>query len=233
MEKAPPLSLSLTSLPSLDKATCAALLRHLKTDHGLQHDPAQCFSWLIQNEQTHDWLQVTPLGFMPTVEQLVEEIRWFRFDGRVKIGRHRADIEMYVFPTDGTPEGKAVSIEFKLGTVPSEAMWNFNWEEGRLDRAAKQSVVDFCLDVASTLSCPGFLLNWDNGELPPLTVDGVSQRLQRETRNGKRELPGLLTGLQRRILSRKQLVPIWGDEEQLYEHPLGYTVLDVISPLVR
>ncbi|HYO52805.1 hypothetical protein [Archangium sp.] len=167
------------------------------------------------------------------MEQLVEEIRWFRFDGSVKLGRHRADFELYAFPTDGTPEGKAVSIEFKLGTLPSEAIWSFNWEEGRLDKAAKQSVVDFCLDVASTLSSAGFLLDWDNGELPPLTVDGVSQRLQRETRDGKRELPGLLTGIQRGILSRKALVSIWGDEEQLHEHPLGYVVLDMISSLVR
>ncbi len=240
-----PMALSLTELPRFDRDTFGALVTYLRREWRLRDDDGlvRPYARLVFDPDTGEWTGLDSLPDSLTTQQLLEEVRWFRLVGSLRIGL-TIDVEIYVFP--GTKQGR-VGLDLKLGSRVFEAVHAHDPELDDWNEDAKQDLLGFCVGVARTVHADGFMLDNDDGELTPFTIQAGLKRMRREHdvpimekwrlyKEGepyKHLTPAKIMGIRNQFVSKKELEAIWGgaDPELIYELPPDYVVLDFLHPL--
>ncbi|MCY0989473.1 hypothetical protein OV203_20200 [Nannocystis sp. ILAH1] len=141
----------------------------------------------------------------------------------VRIGKHRYPIGLFIIP-----EGKdECSFIWKLDSAPIEAVYAYDFFREKLDREAKQGVLELCLGTTEAAGAQGFLLARDKDRLEALTAAKIAEEMR------VRHLPWSIGGVDSALLGVRELQKSEGtrDPKSIFSTTTGLTVYDLLFPL--
>lgn len=222
-----PIAITFTPFEISIEELCTSTIDYLTSANDMQFDVETAASRLVFDAHTSEWTETVAIdGKNKTIEALATEYHWLRVDVDLRIGDTSHDVEIYFFPI--SPKDKKISLMISLGSRPYEMLYDPKSpdEDDDVNENIKRSLVQLCCSLAARLDATGFMLGFDDGQLHPLLVEDLIERLQRPelTLHGRK--PGLLTGLKTTVISLSELEKVWGTGEELYENIAGYVILD-------
>jgi len=226
--------------PAFQKTALQAALDRFvdafKRQYKLSSSLREIASEAVFEKYSAEWIDTIPLDRDYTsAGAVLQRGQWLRLALPLRLSAGTYSAELIAFPLLDDPETAGLQLNFDGRAYA--AIYEFQPRvEGGFDERAKNDFVAICYLAAQAAAADAFILLPDeDGKLLSVATDDIVERLRHPQRELRGRRAGLITGLKEDLVPADELRQLWKlptNDPQVITTTSGYTVLDLIQPMV-